>query len=128
MVAKDPSASPFGTPAAAGPWNPGLPGRLRGVKDYRFELWMAVIFLAVTDLGLTVLGLQYGFVEVNPFAQHGLAVWGLWALFAGKAFAIVIGALSARTLERYRFMVPMIFVVIWGVVVASNAHLLMTSI
>lgn len=92
-----------------------------------FELWMVVLFLAVMDVGLTYLGLQHGLVEVNPIARIGHSFAGVWALIAGKGIALGFGVTAAALLDRREYLIPMIFLVIWGAAVAANTHLLLLT-
>lgn len=80
------------------------------------------------DVGLTAIGLQHGFVEVNPIARAGIAVAGTWALIGGKGVALGVGAVCARSLDRQRYLVPVVFIVVWGVAAVANARLILLSL
>lgn len=95
------------------------------VRVTTFDLWGAVILFCVLDIALTYYGLQIGFIEANPIARVGLSEFGVWTMVLLKVLALGYGFVVTALLDRVQSVVPMILLVIWGLAVASNAHLIL---
>lgn len=87
-------------------------------------LWLIVVGLAALDITLTQLGLQIGFVELNPLGRFGLASFGIWSLFGVKATALAVGFVIWYFLGERRLFVPTIYAICWGTAVLANSVLI----
>lgn len=107
----------------------GHPGRIVdqfAVLDQPVDvaLWSVVVGLAALDITLTHVGLQVGFVELNPLGRLGLASFGLWSLIGVKAAALAVGFVSWHVVDERRLLVPIIYAMCWGTAVLANSVLI----
>lgn len=94
-------------------------------QNQSVNLWVTVVLVAVSDLVTTYLGLQLGYLEVNPIARIGIVLFGFGSLVLLKGVALGIGAFNYRNLDRYRYLVPTTFILAWGAAVLSNLALIL---
>lgn len=91
-------------------------------------LWLWVVVVAAMDVVFTYHGLQIGLVEVNPIGQLGFAAFGSWSLIGGKFVALGIGAVGWLLIDRYRLLVPAVFLICWGGAALSNVMLIAATL
>ncbi|ELY77085.1 DUF5658 family protein [Natrinema gari] len=99
-----------------------LPGDVTPV-DLERLLWMVVVLALAADIVTTFVGLHVGLSESNPAARGAIEGHGLAGMLALKAFAVGVGLVCRRLLEReYRPIVPAGLAVPWLAAAVLNVY------
>lgn len=101
-------------------------GPFTGRTAVESTLWAYAVLVLLLDVALTGIGLERGYVEINPVAREAMATFGpLTAMLSLKTVAVVVAVAGRRVLPvSYRFVAPAGLAVPWTVAVAVNAAIL----
>lgn len=89
-------------------------------------LWLVVLGAMVLDIATTAYGLSIGLVERNPAVRWALDAFGLAALPALKAGAVVIALACRRAWPAHAVVVPLGLAVPWSLAVGINLALILS--